>query len=113
MATAKRTTTPAVPARASIPTNPTVVCNGELMSREFSDGAYALSDVLVEVAQLMHADDTYLNNEHRSSLLLAGRVAELIDQRGEFRAGAIAAIANWSSATWRTNLSRRPAGSLW
>ena len=65
------------------------------MPREFSDGVYALGDALMEVGELIHDDDAHRNNEHRSSLLLAARITALIDRGGDFRAGAIAAIANW------------------
>jgi hypothetical protein len=80
--------------RPELPTKPIAILCGELQSRQFTDGVYALADAIREFeVESTCASIDY--DEHRATAALAQRIMPLIEQGGETRAGAVAAIANW------------------
>ena len=78
-----------------IPRRPSAVFCGNVMSAEFTEGAYALRDVLRDVERVIHDNDKYRNNEHRSAALLAERLAAVLARGGEIQSGALAALSHW------------------
>ena len=71
-----------------IPAKPTAILCNELMSRDFTDGAYALRDAL--------ADRNELEDEHESVAAILKCVERLRAVNGEQARGAIAALAHYA-----------------
>ena len=79
-------------AKHSIPKRPTAIFCGKLMSREFTDGAYALRDALAETVERIFQ----INDEHTSVAQLMTCFDRLLDRDHDAARGAIAALAHFA-----------------
>ena len=76
----------------TVPAKPTAIFCGKLMSREFTDGAYALRDTLAEMADEL----VEVNDEHASVAQVMTCIDKLLAHDHDAARGAIAALAHFA-----------------